>query len=370
VSNNLRVAFDVSSTRGRKTGIGVYTQQLLRALNEYAPQIETLALEDRATADQRTDARMFREQFTLPRLASKANADLVHLTGFAAPLRSRVPVILTVMDLIGVLFSRNFPPISRFYWSQYLPFTLRAPRHLITLSEHTKRDVVRLARIPPNTITVVPAACDARFRVISDLRELDAARLRLQLPPRFFLFISTLEPRKGIDTLLAAYERIAAHVDEHLVIVGKRGWYYRTLFARARAIGLERIRFADYVSDDDLPFVYNLATAFVFPSRYEGFGLTPLEAMACGAPVISSSAASLPEVIGDAGILIAPNDVTSFAYAMSSLAANRARREELRARGVERAKMFSWERAAKEMAECYARVFEQGDRRDDRREVG
>lgn len=349
----IRVAFDTSSTRGRKTGIGVYTASLLRALQQYCPEINTIALDDNANVEQRTDYRILREQRELPRLAEATHANLLHLTGFASPLRSRVPVVLTVMDLIGVLFSKSFPPASRLYWSRYLPFTLRSPRHLITLSEHTKRDVVRLVGVPPNKITVIPAGIDPRFYYIRDLQALDLARARLQLPEKYFLFVSTLEPRKGVDTLLNAYEHIASRVPEHLVIVGKRGWYYKTLYAKARAIGLHRVHFADYVSDEDLPFLYNLATAFVFPSRYEGFGFTPLEAMACGVPVIASSASSLPEVIGNAGLLIPPNDVTSFAHAMSSVSANYAQRNELSERGLERAAFFTWEHAAKATAACY-----------------
>ncbi len=350
----MRVAFDSSSMRGRKTGIGAYTEQLRRALNTYAPQIETLLLDDGMGVAQRTDLRMWREQFTLPRLAQQANADLLHLTGFAAPLRSRVPVILTVMDLIGVLFSKNFPPASRFYWSRYLPFTLRAARHIVTLSENTKRDVMRLTRVPAEHITVIPPGIDARFQRIQAAPELQETRARLQLPERFFLFVSTLEPRKGIDTLLNAYAKIAAQVDEHLIIVGKRGWYYETLFAQVRALNLEtRAHFLDYVADDDLPCVYTLATAFVFPSRYEGFGLTPLEAMACGAPVICSNAASLPKVVDKAGILLAPNDMEGFARAMRELAANEPRRNDLGAKGLARAKTFSWQKSALELAELY-----------------
>lgn len=354
VSNKLRVAFDASSMRGRKTGIGVYTEQLLRALNAYAPEIETVLLNDNATVEQRTDKRIYREQIILPRLARNANAELLHLTGFAAPLSSRVPVVLTVMDLIGILFAQNFPPASRFYWRRYLPFSLRAARHLIALSENTKRDVINLARVPQEQITVIPPGLDARFCVADDLTHLEKVRARLNLPARYFLFVSTIEPRKGVDTLLEAYAQIAAHISEHLIIVGKRGWYFEALFAKVRAFGLEaRVRFLDYVDDNDLPTLYNLATAFVFPSRYEGFGLTPLEAMACGAPVISSNASSLPEVTGDAGILCAPNDTNAFVHAMRDVAMNESLQHHLREKGLLRAKLFSWERAARQIAACY-----------------
>lgn len=354
VSDKLRVAFDVSSMRGRKTGIGVYTEQLLRALNAYAPQIEIARIDDDAPVEQRTDRRIWREQVTLPRHAQRARADILHLTGFAAPLVSRTPVVLTVMDLIGVLFAENFPPASRFYWSKYLPFTLRAARHIITLSEHTKRDVLRLTRVPAERVTVLPPGLDARFHVLDDAAALQDARARLALPEHFFLCVSTLEPRKGIDTLINAYAKIVAQVDEQLVIVGKRGWYFETLFARVRALQLEtRVHLTAYVADGDMTALYNRATAFVFPSRYEGFGYPPLEAMACGAPVISSNAASLPEVVGDAGMLCAPNDTECFARAMVEVATNESLRNKLRAQGLQRAKMFSWERAVNELVQCY-----------------
>lgn len=350
----MRVAFDASSTRGRKTGIGVFTVQLCGALNKYAPQIETVLLDDGIGVEQRTDQRILREQFTLPQLAQNAKANLLHLTGFAAPLRSSVPVIMTVMDLIGVLFSENFTPASRFYWSRYLPFTLRAARHIITLSENTKRDVLKIVRLPAERITVIPPGVDARFQKIMDSEILQAARTRLNLPEEFFLFVSTLEPRKGVDTLIRAFAEIAPSVHEHLILVGKRGWAYENYFELARALDLaSRVHFLDYVSDQDLPCVYNLATAFVFPSRYEGFGLAPLEAMACGTPVISSSTSSLPEVIGDAGILVPSKDVDGFARAMRDLSQSESLQKNLSAKGLERAAIFSWKRSAEQTAQVY-----------------
>lgn len=322
------------------------------ALRQYAPEIEPLALEDGAAANQRTDRRILREQFALPAMAQAAHADLLHLTGFAAPLRARVPVVLTVMDLIGMLFPQNFPIPSRFYWSRYLPFTLPAARQIITLSEHTRRDVLRLSRIPETRICVIPPGVDSRFRVIPD--SIEPLRARLGLPLRYFLFVSTLEPRKGIDTLLKSFAQVAPAVTEDLVIVGKRGWKYHGLFESVRAYGLDaRIHVLDYIDSRDLPGVYNLATGFIFPSRYEGFGLTPLEAMASGAPVVSSNAASLPEVVGDAGILLPPDDVNAFADSMRDLALNPALRAALRERGLARARLFTWERAAHATAELY-----------------
>lgn len=360
----MRVAFDMSATRGRMTGIGVYTQAVLNALRASAAPPEIVFLDDGAGVDQRTDQRILREQLTLPNLAAAAQADVLHLTGFAAPLRSRVPIVLTVMDLIGVLFSKNFPFASRFYWSRYLPYTLRATSHIVTLSQHTKRDVVRLTRIPPQHISVVPPGLDARFQNLPDAQDAQETRARLQLPERYFLFVSTLEPRKGVDTLLTAYALTAHQIPEHLVIVGKRGWYYQSMFAQVNRLGLRaRVHFADYVADADLPALYFLATAFVFPSRYEGFGLTALEAMACGAPVIASNTSSLPEVVGNAGILLSPQDAHGFAQAMLAVATSHAEQMRLRALGQERAQLFSWDTAADQLLQIYAGVHANAKRR-------
>jgi glycosyltransferase involved in cell wall biosynthesis len=354
----MRVAFDVSSTRGNKTGIGIYTEKLLDALHKYAPQIEVVALDDGATADQRTDRRIWREQEVLPRLIRAARPDLVHLTGFGVPLRQPRPVIVTIHDVIGILFARNFPRASRFYWSRYLPYTLRWAKHLIAPSERTKRDVVKFAQVPGERVSVIPSGRDPGFQPIEDGRVLEDARAQLQLPRDFFLFVSTLEPRKGVDTLIAAYAQIAAQVPEQLVLVGKRGWYWEKLFAQIERAGLgSRVRRLDYVPQQQLPVLYNLARAFVFPSRYEGFGFPPLEAMASGTPVICSNAASLPEVVGDAALLLAPEDADALAAAMLRVARDADLRAELRARGLAQAQMFSWERAARETAAVYDNLF-------------
>ncbi len=349
--------------RGHKTGIGVYTESLVCAMRElagaahpedWASGIELVELSDAATADQRTDRRIVREQLVIPRLAAHARADVLHLTGFASPWRAPCPVVLTVQDLIGVLFAKNFPPASRFYWSRYLPFTLHFAARLIVPSEHTKKDVIRLANIPSRRIHVIPHGRNPAFHPIEDAQALAELRVKLGLPAQFVLFVSTLEPRKGVDTLIAAFARVADQIPDDLIIVGMRGWYWDKFSTQAQSTGFApRIHFIDYIPPDELPLIYNLARAFVFPSRYEGFGLTPLEAMACGVPVICSNAASLPEVVGDAGILIAPDDVEGLAQAMVQVGRDAQLRAELRERGLKQARKFSWERAARETAGVY-----------------
>ncbi len=354
----MRVAFDTSSMRGQKTGIGVYTENLLCALHKTAPDIEIVSLDDGVGANQRTDRRIWREQITIPRLTQRARADLLHLTGFAAPRRVACPLVLTVHDLIGVLFAKNFPPMARFYWSRWLPFTLRSVTRLIADSENTKRDVVHLAGIPAERVRVILPGRDEKFHPTSDAHVLETTRRELGLPARFILFVSTLEPRKGVDTLITVFEQIATIIPDDLVLVGKRGWYWEKLFAQVKHTGLEnRIRLLEYVPDEKMPLIYSLARVFVFPSRYEGFGLPPLEAMACGTPVVSSNAASLPEVIGDAGVLIPPNDIDAFARAIVQAINDANLRVELRERGLRQAQKFSWTRTAQETVTVYRELY-------------
>ncbi len=173
-------------------------------------------------------------------------------------------------------------------------------------------------------------------------------RRRLALPNRMILYLGTIEPRKGIDTLLAAWAALAASLPGvHLVVAGKPGWGTDQLHTQVRHLGLQdRVHWTGYVADADLPALYSAAEVFAFPSRYEGFGLPPLEAMACGTPVVSSSAASLPEVVGDAGLLVPPDDAPALAEALRHVLTEPGLHAELRARGLYRAGEFTWQRTA------------------------
>lgn len=356
----MRVAIDTSATRGRKTGIGIYTQGLVSALRTFAPELQIVELDDGSGVEQRTPARILREQINIPRMVRAAQADVLHLTGFAGPARHSTTVILTVHDLIGVLFAHNFPPMARFYWSRYLPFTMRSADKIIADSENTRRDILRTVKIPSERIRVIYLAADESFQPISVQQSLKAVRQAFQLSQSFFLFVGTLEPRKGIETLISAYAQASGEVAEDLVIVGKRGWSWEKFFQQVTKLGLSRrVRFLDYVPDDAMPALYNLARAFVFPSRYEGFGLPALQALACGTPVLSSNAASLPEVIGSAGIMVPPDDIEGFTRELIRLSHDSDLCADLRARGLDRAKSFSWKRIARETVQVYQSISRQ-----------
>jgi glycosyltransferase involved in cell wall biosynthesis len=206
---------------------------------------------------------------------------------------------------------------------------------------------------------VIPEGVEPRFRPDVDPDVVARVRDRFALPERFILTVGTIEPRKNHTTLVEAFAALRArHPEVGLVIAGARGWLYDHFFERVRALALdEHVVFTGHVPDEDMPALLNAAEVFAFPSEFEGFGLPPLEAMACGIPVVSSDAASLPEVVGDAGMLIAPRDVTGWVQALDRLLEDAPLRAEFAARGRARARRFSWDAAAERTVEVYRSVI-------------
>jgi glycosyltransferase involved in cell wall biosynthesis len=350
----MRIGVDTQSTLGRKTGIGLYTANLLRALHRVAPQHEYVELSWGGTEELRTDQRLRWQQYGLPRRARTADVDLLHVTGFDAPLWKPRPVVLTVHDLIGLLFPANLPPVSRFYWSRWLPRTIRWADRIIAVSEHTRTDLNRVLGIPPQRIKVIHNGVDEEFQPLQNPNALETVRQRYRLPTALILYLGTLEPRKGVGTLIAAYGTLAEEIPHDLVIAGKRGWYTAPLFRQVETLGLgQRVHFTGYIPEDDLPALYNLAQLFVYPSRYEGFGLPVLEAMACGLPVICTNAASLPEIVGDAALLVPPDDAEALAAAMRRTLNDIVLEAEMVARGLELARRFTWEKTAQKTVQAY-----------------
>jgi glycosyltransferase involved in cell wall biosynthesis len=214
--------------------------------------------------------------------------------------------------------------------------------------------------IPAARITVIVAGVDKCFRPVTDPLILDRVRARYRLPDRFILSISTLEPRKNFIGLIAAFNHLATTsrrppiADLHLVIAGGKGWLYDDIFAAAEASPVrKRIHLTGFVADEELPALYSLADLFAFPSHYEGFGIPVLEAMACGIPVVCADNSSLPEVAGDAALLVEGTDTDALAEAMAKLLIDISLRERLIERGFEQARRFTWEGAAKRLLRVY-----------------
>lgn len=356
----MHIALDTQSTLGQPTGIGRYTAHLLAALRQVAPEWRFSGVDWGKEPAMRLDNRLRWQQVALPRRVQRLGANLLHVTGFDAPAWKPAPVVLTCHDLIGTLFPKNLPPVSRFYWVRWMPFSLRWADALIADSEATRRDLVRLAGIPAERVAVIPLGVEEQYRP-QPPEAVAAVRARYGLPARYVLYLGTIEPRKGIDTLIDAFARIAGRFPEHrLVLGGKKGWYWEQILARIAANGLEaRVQVTGYLDAGDLPAVYAGADVFAFPSRYEGFGLPVLEAMACGTPVVCSDSSSLPEIAGNAALQVAPDDTGGLAAALAWLLDDRTLAGELAARGMAQARPFTWARTALATLDVYKRVLQE-----------
>jgi len=304
------------------------------------------------------------------------DCDLFHATEHLLPRLKDARTVLTVHDLIFLLFPEYHLPLNKWFLNRFMPLFVRRAHAIIAVSQCTKDDLIRHYTVPSEKITVVYEGVDARFQPVTDLDTLTRVRARYSLPERYVLYVGTIEPRKNLNTLLEAFaglkERPAtcdlrpATCDLRLVIVGKTGWLYEGFFRRLRELGLEdQVIFPGFVPDEDLPAIYSAAELFVFPSLYEGFGLPPLEAMACGTPVVVSNTSSLPEVVGEAGLMVDPRDVRALAEAMERVLTDEHLRAELTANGLERARQFTWERAAQETMEVYLKQSEGGKRAEE-----
>jgi glycosyltransferase involved in cell wall biosynthesis len=290
--------------------------------------------------------------FELPRRARRLALDVLHCTAAVAPVRSSVPTVITLHDVLGLEHPEWFTRALALHSKLVLAPAVRRASCVLVPSAYTRGRVVGRLQVDPERVQLVPLGIDARF---SPGEPPEGLRERFGLEGPFVLTVGTLQPRKNVEAALHAFERLVAAGSQHrLAIVGGRGWRDEPLAELIRTSpAAERIVMTGRVSDEDLIGLYRAADVFVFPSRYEGFGFPPLEAMACGTPVISSDRTSLPELIDDAGILVDPDDVDAIERALAELLSSDERRTELVERGRWRAAEFTWRRCAELTAEAY-----------------
>ena len=306
----------------------------------------------------RPPVRIAWEQAVGPAAALARRLEVLHAPVNVAPLALPCPSVITIHDLAFLVYPRRVDAAKRRYRTLMTRLSARRAARIIAVSEHTAGDVVARLGVPRERVVVVPEAAAEHFRPEPDPAVLAAFRRANDLPERYVLFVGTLEPRKNLAGLLRAFARVAAEEPAlHLAVVGARGWLDDDIFALHRGLGLEaRVRFAGYVAAEELPRWYQAATLFVYPSFYEGFGLPPLEAMACGTPVITSNVSSLPEVVGSAGVTVDPADEAALAAALLRVWRDEPLRARLRSDGLARAAEFSWARMARETRAVYESV--------------
>jgi glycosyltransferase involved in cell wall biosynthesis len=263
--------------------------------------------------------------------------------------------VVTFHDVTFFLLPERYPPLRVAYFRAASRAGARLCDMAIAVSKTVKADVEQHLRLPPERVRAVPLAAAPCYRPLDDAATLAAARAKYGLPERFILNVGALEPGKNQATLLRAFHRLKGQTLRHtLVIAGPPAWRYERLLRLVDTLGLrDAVRFLGYVPVEDLVALYNLADLFVFPSLYEGFGLPPLEAMACGLPVVASTAPALREVLDGAALLVQPQDVDGLAEAMAAALRDPSVSVGLRDAGLQRAGLFSWERTARETAAVY-----------------
>jgi glycosyltransferase involved in cell wall biosynthesis len=328
----------------------VFTQQknLLANLSGITAVSSRLPTENRLL-------RIFWEQVIWPWQAWRRGLKLLHSMAFVAPLFAPCSTVITVYDLSFFHFPERFPRLQRLYLSSQTRRSCRRAKRIITISESSRQDVHRLFGVPLGQIDVVVPGVDAAYRPFSS--EEVALFRQKQGVGRFVLHVGTLQPRKNIPLLIEAFAQLDVP-DLKLLLVGGKGWLYDDIFEQVKQLGLvEQVVFTGYVPDDELPLWYNAAELLVFPSLYEGFGMPVVEAMACGTPVIAANSSSIPEAVGEAGLLFEPNDGQSLVEQMTAVLTNPNLQNKLIQLGLHHAQTFSWERAGRETAVVYQRAI-------------
>jgi len=279
--------------------------------------------------------------------------DVLFIPAHVLPLVHPEHSVVTIHDLGYLHYPEAHTRWARWYLDRSTRFNARQASHIIADSHATRRDLMNHYRVPEKRITVVYPGGGGRLRPVSDENHLRDVRERYGLPDRYLLYLGTIQPRKNLKRLLEAY-KLLVHSSQGdgpgLVIAGKKGWLYESIFRRASDLGLgDRVVFPGYVAASDVSTLMSAATAFVLPSLYEGFGFPALEAMSCGTPVVCSNVSALPEVVGDAALLVDPLDVHELSDSMRRIVADGKLRDTLRERGFRRAAGFSWGRCAREV---------------------
>ncbi len=352
----LRIAIDATTWAPGRTGVGLYTERLIRAWQQL-PYGDELVLFTNRFADAPAQSglpvhgpampvRALWLQTALPAQLVRLRPDVALFPNYLAPLVPvpGVPYVLTVHDLAVFLYPETFTFKKRVLQRAALPYLVRRAAAVVTPSQSSRRDLLRLLPTDPAKVVVTPLAAAPGLDRLPDADRVARVRAELGLPDRYVLSVGTLEPRKNVVRLIAAFEQIAAQFpDVQLVVAGGKGWRDADIVQVLQRPELRhRIVSVGYVTPEQLQVLYHLALVMAYPSLYEGYGLPVAEAMACGAPVLTSRGSSLDEVGGDAVVAVDPLDVAAIAAGLTRLLGDASLRDELRAKGLARAARSNW----------------------------
>jgi glycosyltransferase involved in cell wall biosynthesis len=383
----LRIAIDAHSVGTGLAGNETYATNLIEGLAEIDPLNEyTLYVTKREALDRFSNrwpnfkvrvtlphSPLIRIPITLSAELRKHPVDILHVQ-FTAPPFAPCPVVVSIHDLSFEHLPETFKRRSRAQLKLTVRRSARRAARVITLSEHARQDLISTYGLEPGNVRTIPIAPPIGFGPVTDTKELQRVRDTYGIDGDYILSVGSIQPRKNLSRLIAAYSCLRRNFPsgklQKLVLVGKRAWLYDETLRAIKENGLrDSIILTGYVPERDLPALYSGATCFVYPSFFEGFGLPPLEAMKCGVPVIAGNRTSLPEVMGQAGLLVDPFDVQALASAIELLIGNSDFRKELRVKGLEQARKFDWRETARQTLRVYsevvgdaaeAKAFEQG----------
>lgn len=365
-----------------ETGSGQYVHHLVGALARQVPSAEFTVLVPSASLAEGTVSANVRfvvvpakrtnvgkvwwEQVLVPRAARRLGVDLLHVPYWAPPLRAAMPVVVTIHDLIPLLLEPYRGSALVRLYTAFVRATSARATLLLTDSEASWRDILQHLRVPPARVRVIHLAVDAAYCATPAPDDATALR-KLDLAPGYVLYLGGFDVRKNLGTVFAAFARVRDAVDDaRLVVAGKLPAVDSDFapdprrLAREAGIPASQVRFVGFVPEAVKPAVYRGARAFVFPSVYEGFGLPPLEALACGAPVVASDTSSLPEVVGDAGVLVAADDFAGMADALIRFVRDEAYHVEMRQRAIRQASHFAWVDTARDTFVAYQQALKTG----------
>ncbi len=298
--------------------------------------------------------------YLLPKYMKKMKIDLMHYTNNMISIIQPSHFVVTIHDLIPFTTPETQQLFHRIYQQKYMKYAARKSKLIVTVSNNSRNDITRILGVNPKRIRVIPLAVSEEFKVLQNEELKRRIRALYRLPEKFILNVGSIQPGKNIGRLLEAFMRLKreSKFSHKLVIVGRKAWLTHEVLNAPNGSQLkDDVIFTGPVPQEHLPVLYNLAELFVYPSIYEGFGLPPLEAMACGIPVITSNCSSLPEVVGESAILVNPYSVDSITDAMIKVLSNPVLMSDLKKRGLKRLNKFSWEKTATQYLAVYKELL-------------